>query len=215
MRKPTRRNTEVTQPSEPEMVTDEDVQIERMTKQSNDPLSGEDILKLNELMSLCTTLQTKGRKIADIDKDADITLVDGAEGRKDDMMFDIDDLFGNEVVVESEAASKDENLNEYEATLAQTLQKLKNTTPKVKGVVIREREQGDTQRPVIPKQKTMDKGKGKMVETEKPVKLSRKEQISFDEKEARRLQALFDEEARIANEEARRIEEANLALIKE
>ncbi|GKG56257.1 hypothetical protein Tco_0577332, partial [Tanacetum coccineum] len=67
----------------------------------------------------------------------------------------------------------------------------------------------DTQRTVIPKQKTMDKGKAKIVEIEKPVKLSRKEQISFDEQEARRLQALFDEEARIANEEAQRIEEAN------
>ncbi|GKG05281.1 hypothetical protein Tco_0325367, partial [Tanacetum coccineum] len=54
VRKPTRRNTEVTQPSEPEMVADEDVQIE-----SNDPLSGEDRLKLNELMILCTNLQTK------------------------------------------------------------------------------------------------------------------------------------------------------------
>ncbi|GJS68147.1 hypothetical protein Tco_0682712 [Tanacetum coccineum] len=59
---------------------------------------------------------------------------------------------------------------------------MKNTTPRAKGVAIREREQ---------------------------------EQISFDEQEARKLQAQFDEEARIANEEAQRIGEANLGLIEE
>ncbi|GKE22518.1 hypothetical protein Tco_1434030 [Tanacetum coccineum] len=61
----------------------------------------------------------------------------------------------------------------------------------------------------------MDKGKGKMVETEKPVKLSRKEHISFDDQEARRLQALFDKESRIANEEAQRNKEANLARLQQ
>ncbi|GJU30541.1 hypothetical protein Tco_1174130 [Tanacetum coccineum] len=210
------------------MVADEDVLIE-----SNDPLSGEGRLKLNELMILCTNLQTKvlelektkssqqirieslerkvkklerskktrthklkslykvgmsarvisldneetilgdqedaskqGRKIADIDENADITLVDEGMGRN-------------------------ENLKEDEVTLAQTLQKIKSTTPMAKGIVIREREQ------------------------EKPLKLSRKEHIRFDEQEARRLQAQFDKEARIANEEAQRIKEANLALIEE
>ncbi|GJT29780.1 hypothetical protein Tco_0910055 [Tanacetum coccineum] len=53
------RDTEVSQPSEPNMVADEDVLIERVTKQSNDPLSGEDRLKLKELMILCTNLQTR------------------------------------------------------------------------------------------------------------------------------------------------------------
>ncbi|GJZ48916.1 hypothetical protein Tco_0603106, partial [Tanacetum coccineum] len=54
VRKPTRRDTKVTQPSGPEMAADNDVLIE-----SNDPPSGKDKLKLNELMILCTTLQTK------------------------------------------------------------------------------------------------------------------------------------------------------------
>ncbi|GJX71164.1 hypothetical protein Tco_0308335 [Tanacetum coccineum] len=54
VRRPTRRDTEVTQPSEPNMVADEDV-----PNKSNDPLSGEDIMKLNKLMSLCTTLKSK------------------------------------------------------------------------------------------------------------------------------------------------------------
>ncbi|GJV48477.1 hypothetical protein Tco_1438689 [Tanacetum coccineum] len=238
------------------MVADEDVLIERVTKQSNDPLSGEDRLKLQKLMEVCTNLQRRvlileetkttqaaeiislkkkvkklekgkktrthklkrlykvglsarvisskdevvlgdqddaskqGKKIVNLDKDADITLVDGAQGRNDDnIMFDVDDLIEDEVVIETEAASKDVNLNEDEVTLAQTLQKMKSTTPRVKGVVIREKEQGVTQRTMIPQQKSKDKGKAKMIESKQPLKLSRKEQISFDEQEARRLQA--------------------------
>ncbi|GJR34402.1 hypothetical protein Tco_1210086 [Tanacetum coccineum] len=152
--------------------------------------------------------------IADIDEDADITLVDEVEGRKDDLMFGIDDLAGNEVVVESKAASKDVNLNKDEVTLAQTLQKLKNTTPKAKWVVIREREQGDTLRTVIPEQKIMDKGKGKMVEIEKPMKLSRKDQILPQQQEQEELtnkekEKLFVEllEARKKHYAAKRVEE--------
>ncbi|GJW27652.1 chrysanthemyl diphosphate synthase [Tanacetum coccineum] len=160
VRKPRRRNTKVTQPSEPEMVVDEDVPIE-----SNDPPS--------------------------------------------------DDLAGNEVVVESEAASKDENLNEDEVTLAQTLQKLKNTTPKAKGVAIREREQGHTQSTVIPKQKTMDKGKAMMIEEH--VKLKKKDQIAYDAEVAQKLQeqlhAELEEEARVEREKEE--EASNAALMEE
>ncbi|GJW72914.1 hypothetical protein Tco_0132284 [Tanacetum coccineum] len=54
VRRPTRRETEVTQSSEPTMVVDEAVHIE-----SNDPLSGEDRLKLSELMTLCTQLSSR------------------------------------------------------------------------------------------------------------------------------------------------------------
>nr|GEY33628.1 hypothetical protein [Tanacetum cinerariifolium] len=77
---------------------------ENVSKQSNDPplsrvntlRSGEDRLKLKELMEICTNLQqtvidlenTKtGRNIADIDADAEITLVDETiedQGRYDD-----------------------------------------------------------------------------------------------------------------------------------
>ncbi|GJR13505.1 hypothetical protein Tco_0796157 [Tanacetum coccineum] len=98
-----------------------------------------------------------------------------AQRRNDDnIMFDVDDLAGDEVVVESEAASKDVNLNEDEVTLAQTLQKIKSTTPRAKWVVITEREQDITQRTMIYQQMSKDKGKAKMIEPEQPLKLSRK-----------------------------------------
>ncbi|GJV36466.1 putative ribonuclease H-like domain-containing protein [Tanacetum coccineum] len=54
-----------------------------------------------------------------------------------------------------------------------------------------------------------DKGKGIMVE--EPAKMKKKDQISFDEQEAIRLQAEFDEEVRLTREK----DEANVALTKE
>ncbi|GKD61504.1 hypothetical protein Tco_1299013 [Tanacetum coccineum] len=58
-------------------------------------------------------------------------------------------------------------------------------------------------------EKVQDKGKEKMIEPKKPLK--KKDQISFDEQEAIRLQAEFDEEERLAREK----DEANVALTKE
>ncbi|GJY85282.1 putative ribonuclease H-like domain-containing protein [Tanacetum coccineum] len=254
-----RRDNEVTQPSEPNMVEDNIVPNE-----SNDPPSEEDRLQLNELMNLCTTLQAKvlelektkasqqlkieslDRRVKKLEKDKkkrtpklkrlykvglsarvissddeepdlEVILVDEVQRRGDErneMMFDVDkDLSGEEVmvekvaekVVEKEVAEKvaKVSLNDDEITLAQTLQKLKST-PKAKGVAPKARsisinEPSESHRADIPK-KNLDKGKGKMVEPEKPLK--RKDQILLDEEEARRLQAIIDEEAMIAKEGA-------------
>ncbi|GKG46287.1 hypothetical protein Tco_0501133, partial [Tanacetum coccineum] len=57
--------------------------------------------------------------------------------------------------------------------------------------------------------KVQEKGKGIMVEPEKPLK--KKDQISFDEETAKRLQAEFDEEERLAREK----DEANVTLTEE
>ncbi|GJU87408.1 putative ribonuclease H-like domain-containing protein [Tanacetum coccineum] len=56
-----RKDTEVPQPSGPtEHVADKTINEENVSKHSNDPLlSGEDSIKLNELMELCTTLQSR------------------------------------------------------------------------------------------------------------------------------------------------------------
>nr|GEY42326.1 hypothetical protein [Tanacetum cinerariifolium] len=64
----------------------------------------------------------------------------------------------------------------------------------------------------IPKSKSHDKGKGKMVEQE-PVKLKKKDQILLDEVVAKILQAEINEEERLARERARQEQEANIALI--
>ncbi|GKG32172.1 hypothetical protein Tco_0427122, partial [Tanacetum coccineum] len=48
--------------------------------------------------------------------------------------------------------------------------------------------------------KVQDKGKVKMVEPKPIKKMSKKDQLRSDEKEAKRLQAEFDEEERLARE---------------
>ncbi|GKB41530.1 hypothetical protein Tco_0886472 [Tanacetum coccineum] len=170
----------------------------------------------------------KGRKIHDNDVDEDITL----KNVHDADMFGVRDLDSDEVFVETEepvvnaatttstipfSAAKD--LSNVDMTLAQALAELKSTKPKVvttaatttttvvtrskaKGLVIQEQEQAST-----PITSSKDKGKGIMVE--EPLKIKKKDQVLFDDQEAIRLQAQFDEEERIAREK----EEANAALI--
>ncbi|GJQ96903.1 hypothetical protein Tco_0008042 [Tanacetum coccineum] len=89
----------------------------------------------------------QGRKIDDIDKDADITLVDETQGRYgDEEMSDTGVLDGDEVLAEPEVTIKDVNLSVDEVTLAQALATLKiaSTRPKAKGLVIHEEEQATT-----------------------------------------------------------------------
>ncbi|GKA33229.1 hypothetical protein Tco_0719596 [Tanacetum coccineum] len=232
--------------------------------ESNDPPNGEDSLKLNELMELCTTLQVKvlnlektkayqqlkiesldrrvkklekdkkkrthklkrlykvglsarvissddeepdlevqkdefkqGRSIADIDKDAEVILVDDVQGRRDEgneEIFDAEkDLAGEEVVVEEVIAEEvvvekvakkiveekvaEIALNDDEITLARTLQKLKNT-PKAKGVAskvrsISIREPSESHRADIPKKNPDKRKEARMAkeEAEKEAKL--------------------------------------------
>ncbi|GJU87315.1 putative ribonuclease H-like domain-containing protein [Tanacetum coccineum] len=255
--------------------------FENVSKLYNDPLltrgnilqSGEDSLKLKELMELCTNFQnrvidlektktfqaqeitiesseveglgeedaSKHGRIVDIDVDVGINLV-STHFDVDTYMFGVHKLVGDQVVVETEVASKDVNLSVDEVTLAQALAALKSakpkagkvmlqepeqgtitttiaativtaasTRPKAKGLVIHEEEQATTltvsfQQPS--QVKVQDKGKGKMVEPEKPIK--KKELIRLDEEIASKLQAEFDDELRLAREKAEKEEETNI-----
>ncbi|GJY34587.1 putative ribonuclease H-like domain-containing protein, partial [Tanacetum coccineum] len=165
-------------------------------------------------------------------------LVDETQGRYgDEDMFGVNDLDGDEVVVESEVTDKaGEKINiveeavavtdcvtilvsaatitNVELTLAQTLAELKSARPKTKGVVMQEPSEStptiSLQLPSQVKgQGSKDKGKAKMIEPEKPLK--KKYQIKFDEEEALRLQVKFDEEDRFVREKAQQVEEANIA----
>ncbi|GKE63992.1 hypothetical protein Tco_1518153, partial [Tanacetum coccineum] len=171
----------------------------------------------------------QGRKMNDIDKDVEITLVDETQGRYGyEDMFRVNDLDGDEVVVESEVTDKASDkrniieealavtdavtipvsaatITNVELTLAQTLAELKSARPKTKGVVMQEPSEStptiSLQLPSQVKgQGSKVKGKAKMIDPEKPLK--KKEQIKFDEEEAFRLQAKFDEEDRHAKEKA-------------
>ncbi|GKG44189.1 hypothetical protein Tco_0483282, partial [Tanacetum coccineum] len=78
------------------------------------------------------------------------------------------------------------------------------TTTTTKGILLQEPSGSITTTTTIP---SKDKGKGIMVE--EPLKMKKKDQVLFDEQEAIRIQAEFDEEERIVREK----EEANATLI--
>ncbi|GJT90123.1 putative ribonuclease H-like domain-containing protein [Tanacetum coccineum] len=254
-----------------EPIADEGPNEESVPTHSNDPLlSGEDSIKLNELMELCTKLQQRvldlehtkttqaleidslkrrvkklekkqrsrthklkrlykvglsdkvissndkglgdqedaskqGRKIDDIDVDAEITLV---------------------FVAEQEVPAQDENLTDDVVTLAQALVALKSAKPKEKGEVVRELVVSVSAATT----KVKDKGKGIMISvSDATTKVStaattttvtrpkakglviqeqeqasiptpimkKKDQISYDQQEAMRLQAENDIQAKI------------------
>ncbi|GJS09917.1 retrovirus-related pol polyprotein from transposon TNT 1-94 [Tanacetum coccineum] len=74
-----------------------------------------------------------------------------------------------------------------------------------------DKESKSTTTTTISSQQSHDKGKGIMIE--EPVKpMKKKDQISFDEEVALKLQAEFDEEERLAREKAEKEKEANIAL---
>ncbi|GKA97641.1 hypothetical protein Tco_0825535 [Tanacetum coccineum] len=234
-------------------IADEAPTDENVTTHSNDPLlSGEERLKLNEMMGLYTNFSQRvldldniktsqaaeitklkervkklerrnksrtprlkrlrkdaskqGRKIADIDVDEDVTLIDETQGRNDDnLMFDTRVLDEQEVKVEkvvstakvTTASATTTTVDEL--TLAQTLIEIKAakptavtttstttktavTRPKARGVVVPDPSEFTTttspsQTSQIPQAK--DKVKAKMVESEKPLK--KKDQILIDE----------------------------------
>ncbi|GJS87163.1 putative reverse transcriptase domain-containing protein [Tanacetum coccineum] len=168
----------------------------------------------------------QGRKIGDINADVEITLVDETQGRHDDdLMFDTGVLNDEEVFVGQDMAEKEVStadpvttagevvtttnvevstvsptaatITNVELTLVQTLAELKSARPKTKWLVMQEPSESiiTTKTPIT---SSKDNGKGIMVE--EPFKMKKKDQVLFDEQEAIRLQAQFDEEERIARE---------------
>ncbi|GJR92248.1 putative ribonuclease H-like domain-containing protein [Tanacetum coccineum] len=178
----------------------------------------------------------QGRSIEDIDKDANVSLVDDTQGRSDDVdMFDTNDLHGDEVNVDMPVGEKQEQSAKErevdtsvedstapttieEITLAQTLIQIKVAKPKV---VTTTATTTTTTRPkargvVVQEpsefrtpqesQPSMIKDKGKAIMIEPEVPLKRKDQVALDEDLARNLQAQL---------EAELIEEERLARKKE
>ncbi|GJU25084.1 hypothetical protein Tco_1163705 [Tanacetum coccineum] len=182
--------------------------------------------------------QATVRRDLQLEDAKEITLVDETQERYgDEDMFGVNDLDGDEVVVESDVtdkASEKRNIVEeavdvadavtipvsaatitnVELTLAQTLAELKSARPKTKGVVMQEPSEStpiiSLQLPSqVKDQGLKDKGKAKMIEPEKPLK--KKDQIKFDKEEALMIQAKFDKEDRLTREKAQQVEEANIS----
>ncbi|GJX81618.1 hypothetical protein Tco_0331099 [Tanacetum coccineum] len=130
-------------------------------------------------------LKKVGRSIDDIDKDADVSLVDDTQGRSDnEEMFDINDLHGDEVNVDMPVGEKQEqSAKEREYMCHSELEVTRSQTSMIK-----------------------DKGKAIMIEPEVPLK--RKDQVALDEDLARNLQAQLEaeliEEERLARKKKKK-----------
>nr|GEV19997.1 hypothetical protein [Tanacetum cinerariifolium] len=224
---------------------------ERVSKISNDPLlsgvntpqSGEDSLKLNELMELCTKLQqrvldletTKTTQALEIKSLKRIVKklkrkkrsrthrlkrlykvglsarVESSEDEvnvhNDEDMFGVNDLDGDEVIVESVDVAEQAKEVVDDITLAKALMEIKSVKSKALKFVIQEPEQVSSQQ----SSQVKDKGKGKMVEPEPVKKLLKNDQLMLDKEIAFKLQAKEKEEERIAKERAQQIKEVNIA----
>ncbi|GJU75084.1 hypothetical protein Tco_1272154 [Tanacetum coccineum] len=148
----------------------------------------------------------QGRKIADLDADAEVTLVDETQEMNDDnLMFDIDVLEEQEKEVAKKEVSNANPVTTTgevvtttnveattanaltttidKVTLAQTLIEIKATKPKAVTSV------ATTTTTITPKARGVakDKGKAIMVEPERPLK--KKDQVALDEEIARNLEA--------------------------
>ncbi|GJU47633.1 putative ribonuclease H-like domain-containing protein [Tanacetum coccineum] len=175
----------------------------------------------------------QGRKIDDIDKDAEVTLVDETHGRYgDDLMFDTTILDGEEVFVGQDVVEKEVSTTDPVTTVGEVVttasvevsaasaipvlvlaENNHNSTlnkPKAKSITFRDLGESTTRTTLTPIPSNIkDKGKAKMIEPEKPLK--KKEQIRLDEELSFKLQAEEEEQVRLAREKAEKVEEANIS----
>nr|GEZ77627.1 hypothetical protein [Tanacetum cinerariifolium] len=172
---------------------------------------------------------SKQGKIADIDANEDIYLVNV---HNDEDMFGVNDLDGDEVIVESEDVAEQAKEFVVDITLAKALMEIKSAKPKANKVVIQEPEQGTSTTtptkltatssrpkakglviyeqeqaptPIVSSQlpsQVKDKGKGKMLKPELVKKLSKKDQLMLDKELVFKLQAKDEEEERITKEKS-------------
>ncbi|GKA34333.1 hypothetical protein Tco_0720762 [Tanacetum coccineum] len=139
---------------------------------------------------------------------------------RDEDMFGVNDLEGDEVVIETEVASKDVNLSVDEVTLAQALATLKSEKPKANKVVIQEQGTITTTSATITvtAASTRPKAKGLVIHEEEQtttptvssqqpsqVKVQDKAKIDADYQLAQRLQAQEQEE--LTDEEKARLQD--------
>ncbi|GJV43036.1 hypothetical protein Tco_1427572 [Tanacetum coccineum] len=198
--------------------------FENVSTQSYDPLlargntlqSGEDSLKLTELMELCTNLQTR---VLDLEKtkttqqikiDSLKMRVKKLEHKKRSRTHGLKRLYKVGLSARVESSGDEEDLDDAEIFDVNTL---------TGDEVFTEQEVAAKSVNVTVDEVTLaqalaalkDKGKGKIVEPEPVKPIKKKVQIMLDEEIALKLQAEIDEEERIARAEEEKINEANIA----
>ncbi|GKA96132.1 hypothetical protein Tco_0818227 [Tanacetum coccineum] len=218
--------------------------FENVSKYFNDLLltrgntlrSGEDSLKLNELMELRTNLQTR---VLDLEKtkttqaEEIVTRVESSrdkeslgedaskQGRINAIDADEDITLVND---QDDADMFDVNTLTGDEVLAEQEVATKDVNLTVDEVTLAQaladlksvkpkpgKSTTTTTTTTISSQQSQDKGKGILIEPVEPMK--KKDLIRLDEEVALKLQAEFEEEERLAREKAEKEQEANIALI--
>ncbi|GJV42197.1 hypothetical protein Tco_1420637 [Tanacetum coccineum] len=186
----------------------------------------------------------QGRSIEDIDKDAEVSLVDETQGRSDDTeMFNTDALIGDEVFAENDMTEIEHDVIPKEVSAAKTLttagikipvsiaapstivvsppvitESTVTTAPstilKAKGITFRDVGEATTRTPTSVSSSSI-KDKEKAKMVEPEVPLNKKDQIRLDEELARRLDAKEQEATRPERENVELQEQATLAKIEE
>ncbi|GKB52735.1 hypothetical protein Tco_0903488 [Tanacetum coccineum] len=186
-----------------EPITDEAANEEKVPTQSNDQLlsrfntlgSGEDRLTLKELMDLCTKLSYRVLDLETI-KTAQAKEIASFKKREVEVEKVVNTA---KVTTESATTTTVDKL-----TMAQTLIEIKAAKPKVRGVMIQESSEFTTTTTTIPAalKPSQDKGKAKMIESEKPLK--KKDLIMYDQEVGlnlqAQLQAKLEEEERLTRQ---------------
>ncbi|GJZ12023.1 hypothetical protein Tco_0546782 [Tanacetum coccineum] len=167
-RKSKRKDTEAPQPSGPTTnVADEAFTEENVYKHSNDPLlSGEDSMKLEELMELWRHDDDLMFDTSVLNDEEVFVGHDMAEKKVStvDIVTTAGEVVTTANVELSTASPTDATITTVELTLAQTLAELKSARPKTKWVVMQDPSESiTTTTTTIP---SKDKGKGLMIETD-------------------------------------------------
>ncbi|GJT28077.1 hypothetical protein Tco_0908352 [Tanacetum coccineum] len=225
--KPNRKDTEIPQSSGPtEPIANEAANKENVPTHSNDPLlSGEDSLKLNNLIEICTKLHQRvldleNTKTAQAQEISSLKLrVKRLEKKGGSRTHKLKRLFKvgrSAQVVSSEdeglGDQEDESkhgrkINDIDQDAESTTTTTPSTIPKAKRITFRDPGESTTLTPIPSNIK--DKGKAKMIKPKNPLK--KKEQIRLDEELAFKLQAEEEEQARLEREKAEKVEEANIS----
>nr|GEU83454.1 ribonuclease H-like domain-containing protein [Tanacetum cinerariifolium] len=147
------------------------------------------------------------KMIDDLDANEGVTLVDETKGRNDQDMVDTSILDDEEVVGEKEVSTADPVPTAGEVVTTSGVE--------AKGIVMQEPSKTPTPTPILidssqQPSKANDKGKAKMIEPKKPLKM--KDQIMVDEEVSRNIKAQLQAELEQKERLTRQNEEANIAM---
>ncbi|GJX15631.1 hypothetical protein Tco_0216463 [Tanacetum coccineum] len=159
----------------------------------------------------------QGRKITDIDQDAEVTLVDETQGRYNDaQMFDTYVFNGEDVFVAEKSEKVSKKYAKPKVVVQEPVQSTTTTTPstipKAKSITFRDPGESTTRTTLTPIPSNIkDKGKAKMMKLWRIPLIDKKRTNRLDEELAFKLQAEEEEQARLAREKAEEVKEANIS----